>query len=138
MYPISPKQLIFEITETTALSDLSAAYTLINAIKSMNCLFALDDFGAGFSSFRYLKQLPADFIKIDGTFIQSLARNTDDQVLVRAMNDVARWFGKATIAEHVEDSDTLELLKAYNVKYAQGFFLAKPASSIDPRTIIMK
>ena len=137
-YPISPKQLIFEITETTALSDLSAAYTLINAIKSMDCLFALDDFGAGFSSFHYLKQLPVDFIKIDGAFIQSLARNTDDQVLVRAMNDVARWFGKDTIAEHVEDSDTLELLKTYNVKYAQGFLLAKPASAIDPRTTMIK
>lgn len=137
-YPISPRQLIFEITETTALSDLSAAYSLINAIKSMDCLFALDDFGAGFSSFHYLKQLPVDFIKIDGSFIQSLAQNKDDQVLVRAMNDVARWFGKDTIAEHVEDTETLELLKTYNVKYAQGFLLARPAPTIDPSALHVK
>ncbi len=137
-YPISPKQLIFEITETTALSDFNAAYKLINAVKSMNCLFALDDFGAGFSSFHYLKKLPVDFIKIDGAFIQSLASNRDDQVLVRTMNDVARWFGKDTIAEHVEDQVSLKILKDYKVKYAQGFHIAKPASAINPKTLLMK
>jgi len=129
-YPISPKQLIFEITETTALADFSAAYSLINSIKGMGCLFALDDFGAGFSSFHYLKKLPVDYIKIDGTFIQSLASNKDDQVLVKAMNDVARWFGKATIAEHVEDRAALEILKKYKVNYAQGFHIGRPAPKL--------
>jgi len=137
-YPISPRQLIFEITETTALSDFNAAYALINSVKSLDCLFALDDFGTGFSSFHYLKKLPVDFIKIDGAFIQSLAHNRDDQVLVRAMNDVARWFGKQTIAEHVEDYATLEILKSYKVKYAQGYHIAKPATSMSPDTLFMK
>ncbi|VAW84356.1 diguanylate cyclase/phosphodiesterase (GGDEF & EAL domains) with PAS/PAC sensor(s) [hydrothermal vent metagenome] len=129
-YPISPRQLIFEITETTALADFSAAYSLINSIKAMGCLFALDDFGAGFSSFHYLKKLPVDYIKIDGAFIQSLASNRDDQVLVKAMNDVARWFGKATIAEHVEDRVALEILKKYKVNYAQGFHIGRPAPKL--------
>ncbi|NOY72862.1 MAG: EAL domain-containing protein [Gammaproteobacteria bacterium] len=132
-YPVSPKQIIFEITETTALADFGAAYSLINAIKSIGCLFALDDFGTGFSSFHYLKKLPVDYIKIDGSFIQSLSENKDDQVLVKAMNDVARWFGKATIAEHVEDRMTLNILKEYNVNYAQGFYIARPESKLIER-----
>lgn len=124
--PISADQLIIEITETAALSDFSAACSLMNAMRSLGCRFALDDFGAGFSSFYYLKQLPVDYVKIDGGFIQSLARNRDDQILVKAISDIAKGFGKLTIAEFVEDAETLEILRGYGVDYAQGFFLGKP------------
>lgn len=124
--PISADQLIIEITETAALSDFSAACSLMNAMRSLGCRFALDDFGAGFSSFYYLKQLPVDYVKIDGGFIQSLARNRDDQILVKAISDIAKGFGKLTIAEFVEDAETLEILRSYGVDYAQGYFLGKP------------
>lgn len=119
-------QLIVEITETAALADFSAACTLIEAMRNMGCRFALDDFGAGFSSFYYLKQLPVDYVKIDGAFIQSLARSRDDQILVKAISDIAKGFGKQTIAEFVEDAETLEILRGYDVNYAQGYFLGRP------------
>ncbi len=128
--PVPTKNFIFEITETAALADFSAACTLIDTIKKMGCHFALDDFGVGFSSFFYLRELPVDYVKIDGSFIRHLARNRDDQMLVKSMNDVARWFGKQTIAEAVEDAETLTLLKSYNVNYAQGFYIGKPAARV--------
>jgi len=123
---VSAEQLIVEITETAALSDFSAACALIEAMRNMGCRFALDDFGAGFSSFYYLKQLPVDYVKIDGGFIQSLARSRDDQILVKAISDVAKGFGKKTIAEFVEDAETLEILRSYEVDYAQGYLLGRP------------
>lgn len=123
---VSADQLIVEMTETAALADFSAACTLIEAMRNMGCRFALDDFGAGFSSFYYLKQLPVDYVKIDGAFIQSLARSRDDQILVKAISDIAKGFGKQTIAEFVEDAETLEILRDYDVTYAQGYFLGRP------------
>lgn len=123
---VSADQLIIEITETAALADFSAACALIDAMRTMGCRFALDDFGAGFSSFYYLKQLPVDYVKIDGGFIQSLARSRDDQILVKAISDVAKGFGKKTIAEFVEDAETLEILRGYEVDYAQGYLLGRP------------
>lgn len=124
---IQPSQLIFEITETAALSDLGGAARLINQIRDMGCRFALDDFGVGFSSFYYLKELPVDFVKIDGSFIQKLPQNRNDQILVKAMADIAREFGKKTIAEYVEDEETLRMLREYQVDFAQGFHIGKPA-----------
>lgn len=120
------KNLIFEITETAALQDLSAACDLIDGLQKLGCHFAIDDFGAGFSSFYYLKELPVDYVKIDGSFIQQLSKNPDDQLIVRAMSEIAQGFGKKTIAEYVEDEATFALLKKYKVDYAQGFFIGKP------------
>ena len=123
---IDPSCIIFEITETAALSDLVGAANLIRKIHDFGCRFALDDFGVGFSSFYYLKELPVDYVKIDGSFIQDLPSNRNDQILVKAMADIAKEFGKKTIAEFVQDDETIEILKSYNIDYAQGYFVGKP------------
>jgi len=124
---IDPSTIVFEITETAALSDITAAAQLIRDIRSLGCRFALDDFGVGFSSFYYLKELPVDFIKIDGTFIQHLPKNKNDQIIVKAITDIAREFGIQTIAEYVEDEQTLFLLKKLNVDFAQGYHVGRPS-----------
>jgi diguanylate cyclase (GGDEF)-like protein/PAS domain S-box-containing protein len=128
---LDPQQLIFEVTETSALADLDAARRLMEAIRDIGCQFALDDFGTGFSSFSYLKELPFDFIKIDGSFIRNLADRHDDQVLVKAMAEIARAYRKKTIAEQVEDQRTLDLLAEYGIDYAQGYFTGVPQPITD-------
>ena len=128
---LDPKQLIFEMTETAALADMVAAQQLMEAINDIGCQFALDDFGTGFSSFYYLKKLPFEFIKIDGSFISKLAERVDDQVLVKAMGEIARAFGKRTIAEQVEDEKTLALLAHYGIDYAQGYHVGRPVPITD-------
>ncbi|MGH6636907.1 MAG: putative bifunctional diguanylate cyclase/phosphodiesterase, partial [Gammaproteobacteria bacterium] len=125
-HQVTPGSLIFEITETAAVSDLVAARGLMQSIRAMGCHFALDDFGAGFSSLRYLRQLPVDYVKIDGSFIQNLPQDRDNQVLVKAITDVARGFGKKTVAEYVESSEILGLLQSYGVDYAQGYHISPP------------
>jgi diguanylate cyclase (GGDEF)-like protein/PAS domain S-box-containing protein len=125
-YEVDPNRLIFEITETAAVADFVAARYLMEAIKSMGCSFALDDFGTGFSSLRYLKQLPADYVKIDGSFIRDLYESRDEQVLVKAITDVAKGFGKKTIAEFVERNDVLTMLRSYGVDFAQGYRVGRP------------
>ena len=102
------------------------AQAYITSIKQLGCRFALDDFGVGFSSFYSLKQLPVDYVKIDGSFIKSLHSNADDQVLVRSLAQAAHGFGKKTIAEFVEDPRTLKKLSEFDVDYAQGYLLGKP------------
>ncbi len=123
---IDPQQLIFEMTETAAVADMIAARRFMEAINDIGCHFALDDFGAGFSSFYYLKRLPFKFIKIDGSFISKLGERRDDQILVKAIGEIARGFGKKTIAEHVEDEQTFSLLAEYNIDYAQGYYIGQP------------
>ncbi|HYQ91629.1 MAG TPA: EAL domain-containing protein, partial [Candidatus Competibacteraceae bacterium] len=101
-HQVDPSKVIFEITETAAVSDFAVANSLMLAIKELGCRFALDDFGIGFSSFYYLKHLPVDYLKIDGSFIRHLADSLDDQAIVQAMSQVALQFGKKTIAEFVD------------------------------------
>ncbi|MEI7868111.1 MAG: EAL domain-containing protein [Candidatus Methylumidiphilus sp.] len=124
---INPKQIIFEITETAAVTDFDSVLGLMQAINSIGCLFALDDFGTGFSSFSYLRQLPFKYIKIDGSFIRNLRTRPDDQVLVKAIADIAVAFNKKTIAEQVEDAETLAYLKEIGIDYSQGFYTGRPA-----------
>jgi diguanylate cyclase (GGDEF)-like protein/PAS domain S-box-containing protein len=124
---IDPASLILEVTETAAISNIDGAQQFVRTLKTLGCGFALDDFGVGFSSFSHLKHLPVDYLKIDGSFIRDLARNTVDQHLVQAMVGVARGLGKRTIAEFVGDDDTLQLLRGYGVDFAQGYFLGRPA-----------
>ncbi len=127
---IDPSRVCFEITETAAIARLSAAEKFITALKSMGCQFALDDFGSGFSSFAYLKHLPVDKLKIDGSFVQGMADSQIDQAMVQSMNQVAHALGKQTIAEYVEDARTLELLRSYNVDFAQGNYIGKPREAL--------
>lgn len=126
-YGADPSTFMFEITETAALEDLPAARKLMETIKMLGCSFTLDDFGVGFSSFYYIRQLPIDVVKIDGSFIRNLADSPDDQILVRALCDVARGFGKKTTAEFVENAATLAVLERMEVDYAQGYFIGMPA-----------
>ena len=127
---LEPARVCFEITETAAIARLSAAESFITALKEMGCQFALDDFGSGFSSFAYLKHLPVDKLKIDGGFVQGMARSSVDQAMVQSMNQVAHALGKQTIAEYVEDEATLKLLRDYGVDFAQGNHIGKPREAL--------
>ena len=100
--------------------------------QDIGCHFALDDFGAGFSSFIYLKHLPVDKLKIDGSFVQGLVDGMVDQVMVQSMNQVAHALGKITIAEFVETQQTFDLLKQYGVDFVQGYHVGQPVSAINP------
>ena len=124
---IDPSRLIVEITETAAVANVQEAINFMREIKSLGCRFALDDFGSGFSSFAYLKQLPVDIVKIDGAFIQNLATSDQDQLFVKALTDVAKGLGKITVAEFVEDADTLRLLEDFGVDFAQGYHIGRPS-----------
>ncbi len=123
---VSPERVVFEITETTALSNLKLTCTVLKRLKAAGFRFALDDFGCGFSSMTYLRELPVDLVKIDGSFIQNLKREPINEILVRSMKETARLLGLKTVAEFVEDEETLELLKYIGVDYAQGNLLGKP------------
>ena len=122
----APSQLIFEVTETEAIANIEQAQRLGKRLRAIGCEFALDDFGAGFSSFAYLKALPLDYLKIDGEFVRELLVNPTDRLLVRALQDVASGMGKRTIAEFVSDEPTRELLRELGVDYGQGFHLGHP------------
>lgn len=125
-----PSHLIFEITETAAVHDLGKAIKFINALKSMGCRFSLDDFGVGFTSFVYLREMQVDYIKIDGYFIKKLHESPDDQFLVKAITDVAKGMGIKTVAEFVEEKETIKLLKEFGVDYAQGYLIGKPGPEL--------
>lgn len=122
-----PDKLVFEITETAAIGDLDRAIKFIKALKTIGCHFALDDFGVGFTSFTYLREMQVDYIKIDGAFIRKLNVSPNDQVFVKAITDVAKGLKIKSIAEFVENKETLELLKTFGVDYAQGYLIGKPA-----------
>jgi len=123
---VEGKRITFEITETAAIANFSQTRNMITQLRTLGCRFALDDFGAGFNSFSYLKQFPVDYLKIDGAFITNLVNDPVDQTLVKSMTEVARTLGKRTVAEFVENSETLILLKEYGVDYAQGYYVGKP------------
>lgn len=131
---IDPRRITFEITETAAIANIAATQEMVAQLRALGCRFALDDFGAGFASYSYLKQLDVDVLKIDGAFIRNLAADPMDQVLVRSMVDIASQLGKRTVAEFVGDQPTLDLLGEYGVDYAQGYYVGKPSGSILPRT----
>ena len=118
--------MIFELTESASLTNLSATQTMVKTLAGMGCSFSIDDFGTGFSTFSYLKSFPADTVKIDGSFVKELKNSDIDRALVRSIRDVAWTLGKMTVAEFVEDQETLDLLKEFKVEYAQGYFLGKP------------
>lgn len=127
---IDPSRLIVEITETAAVANVQDAIAFMRQIKSLGCRFALDDFGSGFSSFAYLKQLPVDIVKIDGSFIHNLATSDEDQLFVKALTDVAKGLGKRTVAEFVEDAETLALLREFGVDFAQGYHIGRPVAEM--------
>ncbi len=119
-------RLTFEITETAAVENFEKARTMINNIRALGCQFALDDFGAGFCSFNYLKTFPVDYVKIDGQFIRNLLNDETDQILVKSMVDIAVKLGKKTIAEFIESPTTALKLKELGVNFGQGYAFGKP------------
>jgi diguanylate cyclase (GGDEF)-like protein/PAS domain S-box-containing protein len=124
---VDPERLIFEITETTAVANIPAAQAFAARLAELGCRFALDDFGAGFGSFYYLKHLPFDYLKIDGEFVRQCATDPTDQLVIRAVVDIARGLGKRTVAEQAGDDATLATLRELGVDQAQGYFLGRPA-----------
>lgn len=131
LHSVEPHRLIIELTETAAISDMARAQRFCRGAREFGCAVALDDFGAGFGSFRYLKRLPFDYLKIDGDFIRALPRSPKDQLVVEALVRVAKGMGKRTIAEYVGDAATLELLRGLGVDCAQGFEVGRPARQAD-------
>ena len=125
---VQPRQLVFEITETSALHNITAARDFMEPLRTLGCRFALDDFGVGFSSFEYLRLLPVDYVKIDGSFVRNLPANAEDQAIARAITEVAHATGRKVIAEFVESRIHLDMLAAMGVDYAQGFHIGRPVS----------
>ncbi len=120
--------ICFEITETAAISNLSRVIHFMQTLKQLGCKFSLDDFGSGLSSFTYLKNLPVDYLKIDGHFIRNVVDDPVDESMVRAINDVGKAMGIETIAERVETRVVLEKLSELGVEFAQGYYIARPTS----------
>jgi len=128
---INPERVVFEITETSAISNFELTKRMVTSLRSLGCRFALDDFGAGFNSYSYLKHFPVDILKIDGGFITDLDNDPVDQLLVKSMIDIAHSLGKKTVAEFVERESTLELLRGYGVDFVQGYLVGKPQPGIN-------
>ncbi|MFP5362401.1 MAG: EAL domain-containing protein [Thermoleophilia bacterium] len=123
---INPGNLIFEVTETTAIANMDSAQEFARKLSELGCQFVLDDFGTGFGSFYYLKYLPVSYLKIDGEFIAGMADNETDQLMVKAIVQIAHGLGKRTIAEFVGDGRTQALLAQYGVDLAQGYHIGLP------------
>lgn len=123
---LTPSKVCFEVTETAAVANLSSAGTMICKLREHGFRFALDDFGSGLSSFTYLKKLPVDFLKIDGSFVKDMAIDPIDRAMVTSIHQISQVMGLNTIAEYVEDANALQCLKDIGVEYAQGFWLHEP------------
>jgi EAL domain-containing protein (putative c-di-GMP-specific phosphodiesterase class I) len=119
-------KIIFEVTETAAIENLAAAQTFIAMVKALGCRVSLDDFGSGYSSFAYLKNLDVDYLKIDGAFVRDVLKDKADRAMVKSMNDVGHALGLKTIAEYVENPEIFNCLSEMGVDYAQGWGVAKP------------
>jgi Amt family ammonium transporter len=116
----------FEITETFAITSLSGASTFMHELKRLGCLFALDDFGSGLSSFGYLKNLPVDFLKIDGQFTRDMVQDAIDLAMVRSINETGHVMNIRAVAEFVENRETLALPKGVGVDFVQGYYIDTP------------
>ena len=123
---IPREKICFEITETVAVANLADAADFISEMKGLGFKFALDDFGTGLSSYKYLKTLPVDVLKIDGAFIKNIATDAADYAMVKSINEMAHMMGKKTVAEYVENTDILEKLREIGIDYAQGYGIEKP------------
>lgn len=127
-YQVPPQIICFEITETCAVSNFVDASKFIKELKELGCNFALDDFGSGFSSFTYIKYLPVDYIKIDGSFVKEMHVNKIDYAMVSSINEIAHLLGKKTIGEFVENEEIFKCLQEIGVDYGQGYWLGKPGT----------
>ena len=125
-YNVEPTRIIFEITESASINNLAATRAMIERLNSLGCHFSIDDFGTGFSTFNYLKQLPAQHVKIDGSFVRDMLNDPIDLALVKAINDISRSLDKRSVAEYVENKEIFLALKEIGIDYGQGYFIARP------------
>jgi EAL domain-containing protein (putative c-di-GMP-specific phosphodiesterase class I) len=128
---VPPHRLGFELTETTAVTQLAAVSRLLNDLRSLGCSIGLDDFGSGMCSFGYLRRLPVDYVKIDGSFVHKMDTDAVDRAMVASIQRIAHVMGLRTVAEHVQSESVLGLLREAGVDYAQGFVIAHPAPLAD-------
>ncbi|HSH73076.1 MAG TPA: EAL domain-containing protein [Methylophilaceae bacterium] len=126
IYAVPPQAICFEVTETSAIVNLANTIELMEALKKIGCRFLLDDFGSGMSSFAYLKNLPVDFLKMDGAYVRDIATNPIDRAMVQSVHSIAQAMQIKTIAEFVESDAVMGILKAMGVHYGQGHYLAEP------------
>ncbi len=125
-YQVDPRQVIIELTETAYIDNFSQVLVNLELIQKFGVKISLDDFGVGFSSFSYLKKLPLSYVKLDGSYIRDLPNNPDNQIFVESLSKMVSAFGMQTIAEFVEDEETLQMIKALGVSYGQGYHIGKP------------
>ncbi len=125
-YRVDPRRICFELTETAAVSNLAKTADLVRHLQRAGCSFSIDDFGVGFSSYDYLKRLPVDYVKIDGSFVKEIERSPSDLAMVRSINEIAHALGRQTIAEYVETPAIRARLLEMGVDYVQGFGVQKP------------
>ena len=125
-FGVTPQMICIEITETAAIANLNQAIRFITELKAIGCKFSLDDFGSGLSSFKYLKHLPVDYLKIDGSFVKNIVDSTIDAAIVSTINEIGHLMGLSTIAEFVENPSIFSALKKMGVDYAQGYCIARP------------
>ncbi len=129
---ILPERVAFEITETAAIRNFATTQAFMQELRDWGCRFALDDFGSGLSSLNYLRHLPVDYLKIDGSFVRDLVGDKNSRVMVMSIQQMANGLGIKTVAEGVEDSRTLDVLRDLGVDYAQGFAISTPAPLFQP------
>ncbi|SHI48244.1 PAS domain S-box-containing protein/diguanylate cyclase (GGDEF) domain-containing protein [Malonomonas rubra DSM 5091] len=125
-HQVEPQRIIFELTESASMSNVIATQQMIEQLQKIGCSFSLDDFGTGFSTFSYLKQFPAQSVKVDGSFITQVDVSREDQAVVRAITQVASALGKQTVAEYVEEKRVFDMLPKLGIDYAQGYFVGRP------------
>lgn len=135
---LSPSLFCFEITETTAILNLSAAQEFISTLRGLGCGFSLDDFGSGLSSFEYLKNLPVDYLKIDGAFVKNLVNDRVDKAMVQSINQVGHVMGIKTIAEFAENEKIINILQIIGVDFAQGYGVSRPVEFISVAEVLCK
>jgi EAL domain-containing protein (putative c-di-GMP-specific phosphodiesterase class I) len=130
-FALPAAKICFEISESAVIANLTHVTRFINTLRSRGCRFALDDFGSGLSSFAYLKNLPVDFLKIDGLFVRDIADDPIDRAMVRSINEISQLLGKRTVAEYVENDSILQHLRDMGIDYAQGFAIDQPRPLVE-------